>query len=324
MKYNNQGLRQILDKFPSINILVIGDIMLDKYIQGAVNRISPEAPVPVVKVKNIEYRIGGAGNVAANLRSLNCNVTLASICGQDTYGRKIETNLNKQNINTSILFDSNRPTSVKTRIIAQHQQVVRVDEEDNSDFSLGKQKQLLEIILNNNIKYDGVILSDYAKGLLSSDFIKLIQTGYSGLPILIDPKGYDYSKYSFASMIKPNWSEFKTAINQPSLQISDIDVHARKITRELGLQGLIVTLGENGVFVLDESGKSQILPTLARDVFDVSGAGDTFIATFSAGLLCSGNWQKAAKLANIASGIVVGKVGTAVVKQDEILASLND
>lgn len=155
--------------------------------------------------------------------------------------------------------------------------------------------------------------------MLSRNFIKRIEDRFPKIPIIIDPKGHDYSKYKSATVIKPNWSEFKTAINEPNLKIEDIEIFAKKMVSDLKLVGIIITLGENGVFVLDNKGNSAILPTVARDVFDVSGAGDTFISAFSAAMLSSGDWLLASTIANIASGIVVGKLGTAVVTQQELI-----
>ena len=323
MTHNKIDYKNILNNFSNLNILVIGDLMLDKYIKGSVTRISPEAPVPVIKVTKKENRIGGAGNVAANLASLNCNVVLASICGDDENGKIIGNILNKNSIGSELIFSQSRPTTVKTRIIAQHQQVVRVDEEESHAYSIDLQQQLFEKIKIQSKNIDGIILSDYNKGLLTSDFIQQIIKAFPSLPVIIDPIGHDYSKYSSATVIKPNWKEFKTATNNPELEIREIQSEAQQMIKRLKLQGIIVTLGEHGVFVLDNHGNQKQLPTVAHDVFDVSGAGDTFIATFTAGLLASDDWLKAASLANIASGIVVGKVGTAVVHNQEILENLH-
>ncbi|MBN2279865.1 MAG: D-glycero-beta-D-manno-heptose-7-phosphate kinase [Candidatus Marinimicrobia bacterium] len=317
-----QYLRSI-EKFSHLKLLVIGDLMLDKYIQGSVSRLSPEAPVPVVKVLKKEDRIGGAGNVAANLAALNCNVSLAGICGEDENGRAIQEMLTQRSIKCEILFTPSKPTTVKTRIIAQHQQVVRVDEEDTHPFSEKMQHELLKNLYQSHKNFDGIILSDYKKGLLTPDFIQNIITRFPDIPVIVDPKGHDFTKYQSATVIKPNWKEFKTAINNPDLKIDKIATEARKMVAQLGLKGIIITLGEQGVFVLDEAGKEKLLPTIARDVFDVSGAGDTFIAAFTAGLLATGDWIFASSLANIASGIVVGKVGTAVVNRQELLDNLH-
>lgn len=321
MRFSDSDFRKLISNFNRINILVIGDIMLDKYIQGSVSRISPEAPVPVVKVEKTEYRIGGAGNVAANLTSLGCNVTLASFCGNDKNGRQIEELLIDKDITPRLLFSDSRPTTVKTRIMAKHQQIVRVDKEETSPVKQKIQTDLLNQV--NKTQYDGIILSDYKKGLITGDYILKIEEAFPNIPIIVDPKGHDYSKYRSATVIKPNWNEFKTAINKPDLELDNIDKHAMQMIKNFHLEGLIITLGENGVYVLEKSGKSNIFPTLARDVFDVSGAGDTFIAAFSAAFLSSKNWQMASYLANITSGIVVGKLGTAVVTSQEILDNLH-
>lgn len=319
---NPAKLQTIISDFPRKKILVVGDLILDQYLWGKVERISPEAPVPVVNVVRKEFRLGGAGNVAANLASLGCRVTVAGICGAD-YGKEAITSLLSQNGITPIILTSDqRPTTVKTRVVAHHQQVVRIDEEDPTTIGKELRRELLSRIREALSSCNGIIISDYAKGLVTEDVVaEIIQNAHS-LPVLIDPKGYHYKKYQGATAIKPNFKEFCAAVRHPDLKIEDMDAPARQLVADLKLSGIIVTLGEDGVYVLDDKQAAYRLPTRVREVFDVSGAGDTFIAAFCAALLASNDWRIAAEVANLASGIAVGKVGTATVKREELLAGL--
>lgn len=315
-------LKTILAEFRGLKILVIGDLILDQYIWGTVERISPEAPVPVVNVTRKEMRLGGAGNVAANLAALGCQTTLAGVCGND-FGHAVYLELLKaKDISPQILISSDRPTTLKTRIIAQHQQVVRLDEENATPLPRAVRQQMLEHLKPHLSTTDGLIISDYAKGLITEELMSAILTLVPDRPVLVDPKGYHYKKYRGATAIKPNFKEFCAAVRHPDLKIADLDQPARHLVSELNLKGLIVTLGEYGVYVLDEHHESYRIPTRVKEVFDVSGAGDTFIAAFCAAFLTTQSWRHAAEIANLAAGVAVGKVGTATVSPDEILAYL--
>ncbi|MFH1212496.1 MAG: bifunctional ADP-heptose synthase [Candidatus Neomarinimicrobiota bacterium] len=317
----NNDLETIFQGFNQLNILVVGDLILDQYIWGKVDRISPEAPVPIVTVNRKENRLGGAGNVAANLAALECPVTLAGVCGTDQAGVDLLALCRQMNLPTIIENLPVRRTSCKARIIAQHQQLMRVDEETIEPVGKKQVDALLGKITAVANQFDAVILSDYAKGLLTEHFIQSVLRLFPGKPVMIDPKGFNYLKYHNATTIKPNFKEFCAAVRHPELTISEIEPLARRLVDELGLKGLIVTLGEQGVFVLDENDRCAVIPTKAREVFDVSGAGDTFIAVFTAALNISKDWMLSAEAANLASGIAVSKVGTATVSVAEILAS---
>jgi len=310
----------IFRQFRNLNVLVTGDLILDQYIWGKVERISPEAPVPIVAVSHKENRLGGAGNVAANLAALECPVTLAGICASDQSGADFRTLCQQKNIPTLIENLPGRHTSCKARVIAQHQQLMRIDEETIEPINKKQADILLEKIASDAQRFDVVILSDYAKGLLSEYFIHSILNLFPNKPVIIDPKGFNYLKYRGATAIKPNFREFCTAVRHPELTIDGIEPLARRLVEELGLKGLIITLGEHGVYILDENNHSSLIQTKAREVFDVSGAGDTFIAVFTAAFSITHDWKAAAEAANLASGIAVGKVGTATVSVDEILA----
>ncbi|MBN2600784.1 MAG: D-glycero-beta-D-manno-heptose-7-phosphate kinase [Candidatus Marinimicrobia bacterium] len=314
-------LRSLFKDISSLNILVIGDLILDNYIWGSVNRISPEAPVPVIQVKTKENRLGGAGNVAANLASLGSKVTLAGICGDDNYKNVLSELCNHCNIKPLIQEIPNRQTTLKSRVIAQHQQLIRIDNESCEPIQDTTATVFYKKIVGDSEQYDGVIISDYNKGLLTVNLTSDILKHFSGRPVIVDPKSNDFSKYHGATTLKPNRKEFASAIRHPDLKDDEVGEYAKKLVSDLELEGLVITLGDQGVFVLDNNHKSLTVPTKAREVFDVSGAGDTFIATFLAGLILTDNWFTAAKAANLASGVVVAKIGTATVTIDEIFTN---
>jgi len=321
--FEMKDLQQIFQNFKQLHILVVGDLILDRYIWGAVERISPEAPVPVVHVQRREFRVGGAGNVAANLSALNCRVSLAGVVGQDEFQSQLNTLFKKSKITPLLVKEANRLTTVKTRIIAKRQQLLRFDEEETRDMETAVLDKLMDLINPHLDQFDGIILSDYNKGLLVEDLIQTLRQKWGNKPLIIDPKGFDYQKYRGATAIKPNFDEFRTAINHPHLTQTELGPYAKQLMRELELEGVVITLGEDGVFIYDKKDKSLLIPTDAREVYDVSGAGDTFIAAFAAALIISGNWFMAAKAGNLAAGVAVGKLGTATVTQTEIFNHLN-
>ncbi|MDD5765342.1 MAG: D-glycero-beta-D-manno-heptose-7-phosphate kinase [Candidatus Marinimicrobia bacterium] len=311
-------MKELFQNFKNLNILVVGDLILDNYIWGSVNRISPEAPVPVVTVNRRENRIGGAGNVAANLASLNVNVTIAGVCGEDKNAEILKDLFNNGKIRPFLIQTPSRKTTTKSRVIAQRQQLLRIDEEDTEPVKKDIARKLISMISLVKENFDGVILSDYAKGLLSEEFIQEILMLFGNKPVIIDPKGFNYRKYHGATTIKPNFREFTAAVRHPELTKDEMDDYARKLVKDLDLKGIVVTLGEEGVYILNNKSKSLRIPTKAKEVYDVSGAGDTFIASFTAGLILSGDWFVAAKAGNLASGVVVGKIGTATATIEEM------
>lgn len=321
--YQSEDMKKLFYNFKRLHLLVIGDLILDNYIWGTVKRISPEAPVPIISVEKKESRIGGAGNVAANLASLGSKVTIAGLCGNDKESKILSDLFDQEGIEHLITSISNRKTTVKSRVIAQHQQLIRIDEENVDPVKKEINQAILDNISSSNNNFDGVILSDYSKGLLTAEFIKEILYVFKAKPVIIDPKGYDYNKYRGATTIKPNFKEFCTAVNHPELRKDDLEKHAKILVHNLDLGGIVVTLGKDGVFILDNKGENFVIPTKAKEVYDVSGAGDTFIAVFSAGLILSGNWFIAAKAGNLASGVAVGKLGTATVSIGEIFNNNN-
>lgn len=305
--------------------LVIGDLMLDRYLIGEVERISPEAPVPVVLLKQQNERAGGAANVAANLALLGISTTMAGVIGDDTEGRSLLQMLKALHINSdAVISSAERPTVTKTRILGGHQQMMRLDMESRSAFTQNETAALLKQINTALAKKPAVvILSDYAKGVLSEALCRAVieQAKSLGIPVLVDPKGRDYSKYHGATALTPNKKETAEACGVAITDHENLLKEAIKLRDALGLEFLAVTRGEEGISLLE---KAEIIhiPAAAKQVFDVSGAGDTVIATLAAGLMHGLSHHQAFELANIAAGIVVGKVGTVPIIREELLAEL--
>lgn len=304
--------------------LVIGDLMLDRYLIGEVERISPEAPVPVVLLKQENERAGGAANVAANLSLLGIRTTMAGIIGDDAEGRALLDMLRELNIDSAIVTSQQRPTVTKTRILGGHQQMMRLDKESRLAFTESENNALHERISQAIAqKPDVIILSDYAKGVLSDALCQAViaQAKALGIPVLVDPKGRDYTKYQGATALTPNKKETSEACGIDAMDTDRLLQAAADLRDHLGLKFLAVTRGEEGISLLEQNETIHI-PAAAKQVFDVSGAGDTVIATLAAGLVHGLSHRQAFELANIAAGIVVGKVGTVPVNREELLAEL--
>lgn len=306
-------------------VLVIGDIMLDRYLMGHVNRISPEAPVPVVLLDRSEARAGGAANVAANLSGLGLNAAIIGCIGNDESGRMLKQLIADAGINTEHIFTStHRPTVAKTRVMSGTQQIVRIDDESVAAFYAEESKQLqTSVAIALAKKPSMVILSDYAKGLLDDASCKAIinQCKELGIPVIADPKGRDYSKYLGATALTPNKKETAEACGVAMHETIALLQAAQQLKENLKLDFLAVTRGEEGISFIDAN-HTEHIPATAKKVFDVSGAGDTVIATLAAGLVHNLIPHDALQLANIAAGIVVGKVGTVPVGQSELLKTL--
>lgn len=305
--------------------LVIGDLMLDRYLIGDVQRISPEAPVPVVLLKRQNERAGGAANVAANLAKLGIKTRIAGCVGHDTDGEILVRMMAEMDIATDgVLQSKQRPTIAKTRILGGHQQMMRLDQESHEPFHEAETQQLQQL-LNTQLadRPAVVILSDYAKGVLSSSVCHAViqQCKSLGIPILVDPKGRDYSKYHGATALTPNKRETAEACGVNASDHHALLAAAAKLRDSLDLAFLAVTRGEEGITVMDAK-ETLHIPATAKQVFDVSGAGDTVIATLAAGIIHGLNHQEALQLANIAAGIVVGKVGTVPITREDLLHEL--
>ncbi len=331
-------LKKIISNLSKKHILVIGDVVLDQYIKGDVSRISPEAPVPVVVQKESFYTPGGSANVANNLRSLGANVTLVGKIGDDIEGEILKKELKKRKINIKGLFvDKRINTSLKTRIIAQHQQVVRVDREHIMDFGDDSfQKEVVWPFLSKHFgEFDGVIISDYGKGMIESDLVERISllTKERRLPLTVDPKVEHLQFYGKVTTITPNKKETENSIkNMPhdilkklGIRVNrfdiqkDIEKAGNALLQYLEIESLLITLGEHGMILFEQGKEPFHIDTTAQEVFDVSGAGDTVISVFTLCLSAGATKRQAASLANYAAGIVVGKMGAVSVSPNELL-----
>ncbi len=313
------NFHELAPRIASARILVVGDVMLDRYWFGEVDRISPEAPVPVVKIARQEARPGGAANVARNAAALGASVTLLSVIGNDEAGQTLARLIAEEGVTPVLQRDPLLPTTVKLRVIGRRQQLLRIDfETPPSREVLAEKLSEFEALLP---ACDLVVLSDYGKGGLAHIGRMIELARRRSVPVLVDPKGDDYERYRGATVVTPNRSEFKQVAGSWRDE-QELAAKAQRLRRELDLQALLITRSEEGMSLYREEGDLH-LPTQAREVYDVSGAGDTVIATLSAMLAVGAPLEVAARAANLAAGIVVGKLGTAVVQADELRAAEN-
>ena len=315
----------VAERAPRCNILVVGDVMLDKYYYGEVNRISPEAPVPITHVTSQKETLGGAANVAHNLARLGCKTTLAGYVGDDYHCQSLEEKLTARGIDFRGLVHTDRPTTTKLRVIGGHQQMLRLDFEETTPPDVVYIARLQNYISQKlSESLDAVILSDYDKGTCTESFCQyLIRESHAhGVPVLIDPKGSNWTKYAHADYLTPNIKEINEILLEP-IRNKDADVEraAHYAMRKYKLRNLIVTRSEAGLSLVREE-EAMHVPTRAQEVFDVSGAGDTVIAVFGMGLAGGLSARAAAFLANFAAGVVVAKLGTYAVSQEELLAAI--
>lgn len=309
-----------LPSFESAHVLVVGDLMLDRYWHGGSSRISPEAPVQVVNVGKIEDRPGGAGNVALNIASLGCHSTLIGITGVDEAAEILRTRLNAVGVNCEFEQVASVPTITKLRVISRQQQLIRMDFEEHFDRRgiMG----VTERTRRNIAKVDALVLSDYAKGTLE-DIAALIElANQQQIPILVDPKGTDFSRYRGATIVSPNLHEFEAVVGDCKDEKTLVE-KGLALLRQHRWQALLITRGEDGMTLLREGHPELHLPALAREVFDVTGAGDTVIGTLASALAAGSELEEAVALANIAAGIVVLKLGTATVSTHEIRRNIH-
>ncbi len=308
-----------LSDFNQSRVLIAGDLMLDRYWHGATSRISPEAPVPVVRVDEDEGRPGGAGNVALNVASLGGHANLVALTGDDEPADQLEEVLGTAGVACRFVREARFPTITKLRIVSQHQQLIRLDFEDGfPGFDDAKLVQALQAELSDCAV---VVLSDYGKGTLRN-IPRYIQAARSaGKPVLVDPKGSDFSRYRGATLITPNLAEFEAVVGQCADETQIVE-RGQQLIGEFDLDALLITRGEHGMTLLQREREPHHLPTQAREVFDVTGAGDTVIATLATGLAAGLPLDSATQLANTAAGIVVGKLGTATVTTRELAQAL--
>ena len=301
-------------QFAKTNLLVVGDVMLDRYWFGDSDRISPEAPVPVVQVAKVDERLGGAANVARNVAALGANTTILGVVGEDEAGKRIGELLRQSGVNSQLEVDPNVPTTVKLRVIARQQQLIRLDfEETPSQTALEQKLARFEKALGTA---DVLVLSDYGKGALSQVAAMIEYARAHNKVILVDPKGEDYEKYRGATVITPNRSELRQVVGRWADE-DDLTRRAQDLRRSLGIDALLLTRSEEGMSLFTDQGVSHVRAQ-AREVFDVSGAGDTVIATLAVALAAQWPLDRAMALANRAGGIVVGKLGTATVTSEEL------
>ena len=308
----------MLPDFKNARILVVGDVMLDRYWFGEVSRISPEAPVPVVHVSKTEERPGGAANVARNAAALGAQVLLLSVAGQDEAGDSLARLLEKENVNVVLHRDAALNTTIKLRVIGRQQQLLRIDFETTPghEVLLNKLNDFERMLCDADV----VILSDYGKGGLKHIVQMIDLARAAGKPVLVDPKGEDYRRYRGATLLTPNRSEFRQVAGGWHND-DELAQKAEALRRELDLNALLVTRSEEGM-TLYRAGEALHEPARAREVYDVSGAGDTVIATLGAMLAVGADYREAVHVANVAAGIVVGKLGTAVVSREELANQL--
>lgn len=313
-------IKKYLPDLTGKKVMVLGDLMLDEHIWSKVSRISPEAPVPIADVVRITHVPGGCGNVAANVAALGGVPYLVGILGRDSSGEKLVRALERQNVSTSnLIIDANRPTILKSRIIAASQHVVRVDREDRTVISPAVTKKLIKRLQELAPKMDAIIISDYEKGTISKEvcqaLIKLARKYKK--PLAIDPKGFDYAKYRGATVITPNLREAAIAARTVICDDKSLSQAGKTLLRTTDTRYVLITRGKDGMTLFDRRGSSYI-PAIPREVFDITGAGDTVIATLSLSLAAGAPLKEAAMLANLAGSIVVGKIGTAVCTRDEL------
>jgi len=302
-------------------IVVVGDAMLDIYLLGDVERISPEAPVPVVHVAERQYRLGGAANVAANVAAIGATVTLVAAIGDDQRGEQLRTELAAAGIrDDGVITLPARPTTSKTRVVARNQQVVRIDEEEDTLLDGDAQGDLLHRLRRELSSADAVLLEDYNKGALTPALIEaaLVTAKRRGIPSVVDPKYKHFFNYRGATVFKPNRRELEAALGA-AVDLEHADA-LPTVMAKLEVDNLLLTLGAHGMALLDRDGHVSRLPTQAREVFDVSGAGDTVTAWVGTALAAGATVREAAELGNYAAGIEVGKAGVAVVSPEEVLS----
>lgn len=304
-------------------VLIIGDIMLDQYQQGVVERISPEAPVPIVKVMEQNFKIGGAGNVAQNIAMLGGKATLIGVCGQDVYGDNLRSLCAQLKIDAHLVCSQTRETTLKTRIMAAHQQILRVDRESTAPLSKTEEEDLFQVIASKMNEFEVIILSDYGKGVISKNFWDWFKTKKNNQQkVILDPKTCNFSFYTDLYCMTPNIKEASDGLEMPMTTREEIISVGRRLVQERKLQSLVITLGAAGMAVFLPGSGIFHLSTTARQVFDVTGAGDTVIGVIGLGVSSGLDLLTSSILANCAAGLVVGQVGAVGITQEELTVAL--
>ncbi len=324
---DRKTIESLFSRIGTVRCLVVGDLMLDEYLWGKTERISPEAPVQVVDVIREELRLGGAGNVVNNLAAMGAQVMVCSVVGQDDNGQTLLERFENKGVATDGIFrDPQRHTSRKTRVVASHQQIVRIDRESREPLSADMEADLCSWLSRHVPQVDVVLLSDYHKGVLTPRLIETVIASArpASIPVLVDPKGSDYRRYRGATILTPNRKEAEAASGIRVTDLPSLEQAANCIMAAAELPHLLITRSEEGMslFSRDRQATALHIATVAREVFDVSGAGDTVLAALAAGIAAGLEMADAASLANIAAGIAVGKLGTSTVSPQEIIAAL--
>lgn len=311
---------EILRAFRDRNVLVLGDVMLDEFVWGDVTRISPEAPVPVVDVRRESVHLGGAANVVANLVALGAHGWVVGVVGNDAAGERVRNGLHDMQADKCLIFDTTRPTTTKTRIIAHSQLVVRADRESRVPVNPKTEEMIVSCLKEALKKADAFVISDYDKGVVTPTVLReILPIAYEQVPVLVDPKLRNFNHYRPATLVTPNHFE-ALRMSDTEDQSDDGSLHAAKVIREkLGCDAVLITRGDRGMMLLEANHEAVFVETAAREVYDVTGAGDTVIAALAGALASGATMLEAATLANHAAGIVVGKVGTATATPDELL-----
>ncbi|TAJ18635.1 MAG: D-glycero-beta-D-manno-heptose-7-phosphate kinase [Planctomycetota bacterium] len=324
---NERELLRVLDGLARPRVLIVGDLILDRYVDGEVSRISPEAPIPILAARSTEDRLGGACNVAANLRAMEAAVEILGVVGKDQIGMELLSLMRGIGIQTEgCVVDAERPTIEKTRMISGVHQILRVDWEKAHPIPAPIETGLLAKIDERVATAHAVILSDYGKGVLTRRVCQAVIAAArrARVPVLVDPKGSDYTRYAGATLVTPNRKEAEQAIGRRLASFDDLPDAARELMRIASLDCAVITLGGDGIYYLDANGGADRVPTQARKVFDVTGAGDTVIANLALGLGAGLELGVAVRLANHAAGIVVGRLGAASVTRAELRAALGE
>lgn len=328
--YNAEGLRRNVDRFVDARVLVIGDIIMDEYIWGNVSRISPEAPVPVVDVERETKMLGGAANVIRNMAALGARPVLCGVIGDDGTGEEIVSTLSHMGLETGgVVKEPGRPTSIKTRIVAQNQQVVRFDRESRADVRPESIRSLLDFIENTLDNIDAIVVSDYGKGLISGSLMmgvrELNRSRSGGRAIVaVDPKTGNFEFYRGVDIITPNHHEAGVFCGFEIMDKKTLNRAGKEMVEVLNCRSVLITRGKDGMTLFEKQGSITHIPTVAKKVFDVTGAGDTVIGTISLGLAAGLDLKSAAILSNFAAGIVVGEIGTSAVRADELKRAVGD
>jgi len=317
--------RGLASRFGETSVLVVGDVMLDHYLWGDAGRISPEAPVPVVDVQEESFRLGGAANVARNVVSLGGRVELLSVVGRDSRADDLRSLFENEAIPTEgLVEDASRPTTLKTRILAGRQQVVRVDRESREPVAGAVRKLFVDRLLGRLAEVDALIVSDYGKGVVDLGLMETIAAAArkTGVLVAVDPKESHFYQYRRVSVVTPNVHEAARCARLTIRDLATLEEAGRKLLGDLESEALLVTRGPDGMSLFEPGVETAHIPTMARKVFDVTGAGDTVVAALTLARAAGGSWAQAAVLSNAAAGVVVGEVGTAAVTTEQLLRAL--